>query len=97
MRQGSREMPDELADPTPIRIYGTDWCGDCHRARALFQQRHIPYEWIDPDKESDAEQFVLRVNHGLRSVPTIVFPDGSILVEPSMADLIRKLEAFSEN
>ena len=75
----------------PIRIYGTAWCGDCHMARAYFEQQGIPYEWIDPDLDPEAEAFVLRVNNGLRSVPTIVFPDGSLLVEPSIAALSRKL------
>lgn len=75
----------------PIRIYGTDWCSDCHLARAFFEQRGIPYEWINPDADPEAEAFVLRVNQGLRSVPTIVFPDGSLLVEPSLSALARKL------
>jgi|APFre7841882724_1041349.scaffolds.fasta_scaffold32373_2 mycoredoxin len=77
----------------PIRIYGTDWCGDCRLARAFFEQQGIPHEWIDPDLDPEAEAFVLRVNNGLRSVPTIVFPDGSLLVEPSLAALARKLGA----
>ncbi|MCJ7513380.1 MAG: NrdH-redoxin [Anaerolineales bacterium] len=85
-----------MSIPTPIRIYGTEWCTDCHRARAFFEQRRIPYVWIDPDQESEAEQFVLRINQGLRSVPTIVFPDGSILVEPSVADLIAKFEDLGQ-
>jgi mycoredoxin len=75
----------------PIRIYGTDWCGDCRLARAFFEQQGIHYEWVDPDLDPEAEDFVLSVNHGLRSVPTIVFPDGSLLVEPSLAALARKL------
>jgi mycoredoxin len=79
-------------DPaTPIRIYGTEWCSDCHLARAYFEQQGIPYEWINPDVDPEAEAFVLRANQGLRSVPTIVFPDGSLLVEPSLSVLARKL------
>ena len=81
-------QPDLAA---PIRIYGTDWCSDCRLARAFFEQQGIPHVWIDPDRDPEAEAFVLRVNHGLRSVPTIVFPDGSVLVEPSLATLARKL------
>jgi len=84
-----------VAQPTdpsiPIRIYGTEWCSDCHLARAYFEQRGIPYKWINPDVDPEAEAFVLRANQGLRSVPTIVFPDGSLLVEPSISLLARKL------
>ena len=77
----------------PVRIYGTDGCGDCRLAREFFDQQRIPYEWINPDVDPEAEAFVLRVNSGLRSVPTIVFPDGSLLVEPSLPALARRLGA----
>jgi mycoredoxin len=51
----------------------------------------VTYHWIDIDRDSAAGRFVEQVNHGYRSVPTIVFPDGSILVEPSDEQLRRKL------
>lgn len=76
---------------TMIIMYGTTWCYETRRARATFDQNNIPYIWIDIDEDMEARQFVERVNNGYRSVPTIVFPDGSILVEPSVAELNRKL------
>jgi mycoredoxin len=80
--------------PTPlIRVYATQWCGDCRRARAAFDKKNVPYVWIDIDTDDDAERFVVEVNHGLRSVPTIIFPDGSILVEPNLSQLLAKLAA----
>lgn len=74
-----------------IRVYGTRWCGDCHRARRLLDRSKIAYEWIDIDRDREAEQFVRQHNNGNRSVPTILFDDGSALVEPSNAELAGKL------
>lgn len=76
---------------TEIIVYGTSWCGDCHRARTILDNNHIPYRWIDIDQDSEARAFVEKTNRGFRSVPTIVFPDGSILVEPGNRELSQKL------
>jgi glutaredoxin-like protein len=74
-----------------IIIYGADWCWDCRRARKYFNDHKISYQWINVDHDIRAEQFVLQINQGMRSIPTIVFQDGSILVEPSNAQLAEKL------
>jgi glutaredoxin-like protein len=75
-----------------IKVYAANWCGDCRRSRRFLDKHKIPYEWINIDQDPQAEQFVLTTNKGMRSVPTIVFQDGSILVEPSDAELAAKLE-----
>ncbi len=74
-----------------IIMYGTNWCYDTRRARDIFDKNHIPYQWVDIDANTEGRQFVERMNHGNRSVPTIVFPDGTLLVEPSNQELSRKL------
>jgi glutaredoxin-like protein len=74
-----------------IVVYGADWCGDCRRAKRFFTQHGIPFEWIDVDTDRQAEEYVIQVNRGMRSIPTIVFEDGSILVEPSVEELTEKL------
>lgn len=79
---------DELSE---IIVYGTTWCGDCFRTRRFLDKHAIPYEWVNIDKDPGGEQIVLKNNHGMRSVPTIVFRDGSILVEPSNSVLAQKL------
>jgi len=76
--------------PDKIVIYGTNWCGDCRRARRFFDQNEISYDFINIDQDKEGEQFVKTTNKGFRSVPTIVFPDGSILVEPSNQTLAEK-------
>ncbi len=74
-----------------IVMYGTTWCYESRRARTVFDQNHIAYVWIDIDLDMEGRKYVESVNRGFRSVPTIVFPDGTILVEPSAAELSRKL------
>jgi mycoredoxin len=74
-----------------IIMYGTNWCYETRRARAVFDQNNIPYDYIDIDQDMEARKYVESVNRGYRSVPTIVFPDGSILTEPSSSELSRKL------
>lgn len=74
-----------------IVIIGANWCGDCRRAKHLLDQNKIPYRWIDIDKDKEAEKIVLEINHGLRIIPTILFEDGSSMVEPSNSMLATKL------
>jgi glutaredoxin-like protein len=76
---------------TSIRVYGSDWCGDCRRARRFLETQNIPFNWINIEVDKNGEQFVIKVNKGMRSIPTIVFLDGSILVEPSNSQLAEKL------
>ena len=66
-----------------IIVYATDWCPDCQRAKRLLDKHNIPYKWVNIDHDKAAEQLVIQSNHGMRSVPTIIWPDGTILVEPS--------------
>jgi len=74
-----------------ITIYGTSWCGGSRRARELFDRNNLSYTWIDIDLDDKAARYVESVNRGFRSVPTIVWPDGSMLVEPSDAQIAKKL------
>jgi glutaredoxin-like protein len=75
----------------PITIYATNWCGDCRRTRRFLDYHKVPYRWIDIDQDKEAEKFVITTNGGMRSVPTVVFADGSILVEPSNTMVAHKL------
>ena len=82
-----------MTDVPPVKIimYGTTWCGATKRARRVFEEEKIEYIWVDIDKDLDAARYVESVARGYRSVPTIVFPDGSTLVEPSDTKLAEKL------
>jgi glutaredoxin-like protein len=79
-----------------IKMYSTPWCGDCRRAKMIFKSEDVTYEEIDISDDADAIAHVEALNNGYRSVPTIVFPDGTIMVEPSSPDLVRKLRALRE-
>ena len=77
-----------------IVMYTTTWCGDCRRAKRVFATLDVPYIEVDIEKNAAAAQIVMRVNRGACSVPTIVFPDGSTLTEPSNSALEAKLRAL---
>ena len=72
-------------------MYGTTWCGDCRRAKKVLERRNVGYAWIDVEKTKGARDEMLRLNGGDRRVPTILFPDGSVLVEPGNGELEVKL------
>jgi mycoredoxin len=74
-----------------LKVYANDWCFDCRRVKRFLTDEKISYEWIDIDRDKQAEQYVIQVNRGMRSVPTILFPDGTTLTEPSNAQLSQKL------
>jgi len=74
-----------------IVCYGTAWCGHTRRSRAVLDACGAAYRWVDIDRDAAGRAFVEQVNRGMRSVPTICFPDGAILVEPSDDQLRQKL------
>ncbi|RIK58189.1 MAG: NrdH-redoxin [Chloroflexi bacterium] len=78
-----------------IVMYTTQWCGDCHRAKQVMKSLQVPYKEIDISHDPEAAELVVQLNRGNRSVPTIVFPDGSVLTEPKTATLVQKLQAYS--
>ena len=80
-----------------IVIYGTSWCYDTRRARTALDTRKIAYRWVDIDKDPEGLAFVKQTNRGNRSVPTILFPDGSTLTEPSENELLNKLNQLKTN
>jgi glutaredoxin-like protein len=85
------------ADNDKIIVYGTDWCSDCHRARNVLNEHAIDYVDIDIDRYAEARALVSHLNNGQARVPTIIFPDGSWLVEPSNRELVAKINPSSFN
>ncbi len=77
---------------TDITVYGAHWCPDCRRSKQFLGEHQIPYNWINIEEDARAEQFVIEKNDGKRIIPTIVFTDGTFLVEPTNAELAAKLE-----
>jgi glutaredoxin-like protein len=75
----------------PVIVYSAAWCGDCKRVERFLDSQHVSYVAIDIEHDSEAMALVERLNNGRRSIPTIIFPDGAVLVEPSNAELAAKL------
>ena len=76
--------------PSQIVMYTIEYCPDCVRAKKFFEANHVPHLRVGLEGNAEATAFVMKVNQGCRSVPTIVFPDGSILVEPDWEELRAK-------
>jgi thioredoxin reductase (NADPH) len=74
-----------------ITLYGAHWCPDCRSSKQFLGEHQVPYHWVDIEQDKAGERFVMQKNQGKRIIPTIVFADGSILVEPSNAQLAVKL------
>lgn len=74
-----------------ITMYGTYWCPDCRRSKKFLGEQRVPYEYVDIEKDEAAREYVEQINNGKRITPTIRFPDGTILVEPSNAELAAKI------
>ena len=74
-----------------LKVYGAMWCGDCRRSKKFLDSQGVAYQWIDVEQDDTARQTMQEYNGGLQSIPTIVFADGTVLVEPSNAQLGEKL------
>ena len=79
-----------------VTIYGAYWCPDCRRAKKFLGEQFVPYKWVDIEQDKEGEKYVLQKNDGKRIIPTIVFDDDSFLVEPSNAELAKKLGLKTE-
>ncbi|TRZ86304.1 MAG: NrdH-redoxin [Streptomycetaceae bacterium] len=76
-----------------ITMYSADWCGDCRRSKRLMDSLNVKYSIIDVDADEAAAAKVIEINGGMRSIPVIIFPDGTHMTEPSDIDLKANLEA----
>jgi len=81
------------SDPTSERllVYGASWCPDCRRAKQFLASHRVDYDWIDLEEHPEKTAEVEARNAGKRIIPTIVFPDGSFLAEPSNDELAERI------
>jgi mycoredoxin len=79
-----------------LTVYSTTWCGYCHRLQSQFDRAGIGYEVIDIETDPVAADYVMGVNGGNQTVPTVRFPDGSALTNPSIVDVQRRLDEIRE-
>jgi len=76
---------------TGLTMYTTTWCGYCRRLKSQLTEAGIAFNEVDVEQHDDAAAFVEQVNGGNRTVPTLVFPDGSAATNPSLAEVQRRL------
>jgi thioredoxin reductase (NADPH) len=84
-------MTSPTALDAPLTVYGASWCPDCRRAKQFLSSHRIPYEWIDLEAFPERTAEVEARNDGKRIIPTIVFPDGSFLAEPTNDELADRI------
>lgn len=76
-------------------MYTTGWCGFCARLKSQLKREGIDYTEVDIEAQPEAADVVTEANHGNRTVPTLIFSDGSALTNPSVAQVRDKLDALA--
>src|SRR5687768_15858022 len=97
MRNGEDvDLGNELGSEVEAAVvmYTTAWCVDCWRAKQVMDSMKVEYTEIDITEDEEATELVMRLNRGHRSVPTLVFSDGSVMTEPRTTTLVAKLQSL---
>jgi mycoredoxin len=76
-----------------LTMYTTTWCGYCVRLKSGLQREGIAFREVNIELDDTAADLVMSVNGGNRTVPTVVFPDGQALTNPSLAEVKAQLAA----
>jgi mycoredoxin len=103
MAPPSDVAPDDVSSPWVERegfvgmltMYSTPWCGYCHRLKGQLDREGIAYAIVDIERDPNAADFVMSVNAGNRTVPTVRFADGSALTNPSIVQVKHKLATLN--
>ncbi len=76
-----------------LTMYTTTWCGFCRRLKTQLARDGIEMVEVDIERDPAAAEFVMSVNGGNQTVPTVVFPDGTVVTNPSAKDVKKRLAA----
>jgi len=79
----------------PLTMYTTPWCGYCRRLKSQLAREGIESTEVDIEREPEAADFVMAVNGGYQTVPTLLFPDGSTLTNPSVRTVKQRLQELA--
>lgn len=79
----------------PLTMYTTPWCGYCRRLKSQLAREGIEITEVDIEREPDAAEYVMSVNGGFQTVPTVLFPDGSTLTNPSVRAVRQRMEGLA--
>jgi mycoredoxin len=80
----------------PVTMYTTSWCGYCVRLKRLMQTEGIDFAEVNIEVDAQAADLVMKANGGNRTVPTLVFADGSALTNPSIDEVLTQLGKQTE-
>ena len=78
-------------EPGTVTMFSTTWCGYCRRLKSQMDREGIGYSEVNIEDVDDAAAFVMQVNGGNQTVPTVLFPDGSATTNPSLAEVKQRL------
>ena len=80
-----------LPEPGTVTMFTTTWCGYCRRLKSQMEREGIGFAEVDIEREPGTAEFVMSVNGGNQTVPTVLFPDGSAATNPSIAEVLDRL------
>ena len=78
----------------PITIYSTTWCGYCRRLKSQLNAAGVDFVEVNIEHDEAAAEFVEKSTGGMRTVPTVLLPDGSTLTNPPVTVVLESLEAL---
>ncbi|MGQ0465039.1 MAG: mycoredoxin [Sporichthyaceae bacterium] len=82
-----------MSENPALTVFSTTWCGPCRRLKGLLQLEGIDFEAVDIEQDPEALHFVKEVNRGNAVVPTVLFADGTVMTNPSVAAVKAQLAA----
>jgi mycoredoxin len=74
-----------------VVVFGADWCGDCRQAKAWLRNNHVSFTDVDVETDEQARARAVELAKGRRNLPVVLLPDGSVLIEPTDAELASAL------
>ena len=80
----------------PVTMFTTQWCGYCVRLKKLMQREGIDFAEVDIENDAAAAELVMQANGGNRTVPTLLFANGTALTNPSIDQVMAQLAHPSE-
>jgi mycoredoxin len=80
-------------EPGTVTMYSTTWCGYCRRLKTLLDREGIRYTEVDIEQDDASAEYVMNLNGGNQTVPTVLFPDGSAATNPTLQDVVSRLAA----
>jgi mycoredoxin len=80
-------------EPGTVTMYSTTWCGYCRRLKTLLDREGIRYTEVDIEQDDASAEYVMNLNGGNQTVPTVLFPDGSAATNPTLQDVGSRLAA----